>query len=51
MSRLEWGFATEKLTPFIRTASSEFVRTCLERLKMHFLKSEADVDNTLFCWL
>jgi hypothetical protein len=35
-SRLEWGFATEKFIPFIRTASSESVRTCFERLRMNF---------------
>jgi hypothetical protein len=51
MSRLEWGFATEKFIPFIRIASSESVRTCLERLWMNFLELEADVDDTLFCWL
>jgi hypothetical protein len=49
--RLEWGFANEKFIPFIRTASSESVRTCLERLRIHFLESEAGVDDTLICWL
>jgi hypothetical protein len=48
ISRLECGFITEKFKPFIKTASSESVRTCLERLWLSFLESEAEADKTLF---
>jgi hypothetical protein len=51
ISRLECGFIPEKFKPFIRTASSESVRTCLERLRLNFLESKAEVDDTLFCCL
>jgi hypothetical protein len=45
ISRLECGFATEKLKLFIRTASSESVTICLEILRTNLLESEADVDT------
>jgi hypothetical protein len=47
-SRLECEFGTEKFKPFIRTASSESLRTYLERLRMNFLE-DVGVYKTLFC--
>jgi hypothetical protein len=47
ISRWECGLVTEKFKPFIRTASSESVRTSLERLRINFLEAEAGVDKTL----
>jgi hypothetical protein len=47
ISRLEHGFINEKFRPFMRTASSESVRTYLERLGIHFLEAKAGVDKTI----
>jgi hypothetical protein len=49
ISRLECGFITEKFEPFIRAASSESVRTHMERLRINFLETVAGIDKTLFC--
>jgi hypothetical protein len=41
---------TEKFKPFVRNASSESVKTCLDRLRMkNFLDAEAGVEEALFC--
>jgi hypothetical protein len=40
MSRLECGYVTEKFKPYIRTVCSESVRTCFQRLRTNFVKSE-----------
>jgi hypothetical protein len=46
ISRIECGFVVEMFKPFVRTASSESVRTCLERLRINVLESETGVDKT-----
>jgi hypothetical protein len=47
ISRLECGFVTERFKPFIRTASSDSVRTYMERLRINFLEAKARIDKTL----
>jgi hypothetical protein len=47
--RLACGFVAEKFKPFIRAASSESVRTYLERLRINFLETEAGADWVLLC--
>jgi hypothetical protein len=48
ISRFERGRDTEKFKPFIRTASSESVKTCLDRVRMNFLDTEARLEEALF---
>jgi hypothetical protein len=49
MSRLESGYTIRKFKPYRRTASSESVKICFERLRIHFLESEVVSEETLFC--
>jgi hypothetical protein len=46
-SRLECGFVTAKFKRFLSTASSEFVRIYLERLRINLLEAKARVGKTI----
>jgi hypothetical protein len=48
MSRLECGYVKEKFKPFARTASSESVRVCFERLRTNFLESGVGAEDAFF---
>jgi hypothetical protein len=49
MSGLECGYVTEKFQTFLKTASSESVRGCFERVRTNFMKPGVATEETLFC--
>jgi hypothetical protein len=48
MYRLECAYVTINFNPFTRIASSESVRMCFEKLRIHFLESKDGAEETSF---
>jgi hypothetical protein len=46
ISRFECGHVTAKFKPFMRTDSSESVKTYFDKFRINFLEAEAGVEET-----